>query len=325
MRTNKDTLRTRMDRRLSFLDSAPSCRAKVFDRVAREEKPAAVKKKFSLALAAALVLALLSAAALAANLLLSPRANAARIAERAMTEKRGVTTEMMTFFGREEEEEKDGTVRVTFSGAGDLNYVLGTYTVLVKDGKAEITWSRDGEDTSGGYEAEAWGKDQLAQMLSDCLDTQRKSAFLRRAAAIAQKHGAAEDDSSSEWDESWPQRLEAEKTAAMEARRLPEEELTAIGREFIITNYSLSEAEAGMMELYTVCGESEGNSWYDMVNGKPCLKVEYLLYAPYTTQQMMNGESRPHMDKEGYYIVYVNVTDGTVEEYEHDSGLGGEG
>ncbi|MBR4502924.1 MAG: hypothetical protein IKP22_13750 [Clostridia bacterium] len=325
MRTNNDTMKTRMDRRLSFLDSMPSCRAKVFDRIAREERPAPVRKKFSLALSAALVLALLSAAALAANLLFSPRVNAARIAERAMAEKRGVTMEMMTFFGREEEELADGTVRVTYSGAGDLNYALGTYTVLVKDGRAEIAWSRDGEDTSGGYEAEAWGKDQLAQMLSDCLDTQRKSAFLRRAAAIAEAHGAAEDVSSSEWDESWPERLEADKTAAMQARRLPEEDLIAIGRKFIVENYSLSEAEAGLMELYTGSGESEGNSWYDMVNGKPCLKVEYLLYAPYTTQQMINGEPRPHMDKEGYYNVYVNVKDGTVEEYEHDSGLGGEG
>ena len=27
----------------------------------------------------------------------------------------------------------------------------------MKDGRAEVTWSHDGEDTAGGYEAEAWG------------------------------------------------------------------------------------------------------------------------------------------------------------------------
>ncbi|MBR6707758.1 MAG: hypothetical protein IKI84_13945 [Clostridia bacterium] len=324
MKTNNSSLRDAMDRRLSFLDSLPSCRGAVMERIKREEKPV-MKKKISVIIAFAVLLAALSAAALAASLLFSPRVNAARIAERAMAEERGVTTEMMTFFGREEEEQPDGTVRVTFSGAGDLNYVLGTYTVLVKDGKAEILWSHDGKDTSGGYEAEAWGKDQLTEMLSDCLDARRKQAFLRRAAAIAEAHGASEDVSSSEPDETWPERLEADKTAAMEARRLPEEDLVAIGREFIITNYSLGEAEISLMELYTVCGESEGNSWYVMVNGKPCLKVEYLLYAPYTALQAINGEPRSHMDKEGYYIVYVNVTDGTVEEYVHDSGLGGEG
>ena len=65
MKTNEKTLRAAMDRRLSFLDSAPSCRAEVLSRIAREEPPAG--KKISLALVAAAVLALISAAALAAS------------------------------------------------------------------------------------------------------------------------------------------------------------------------------------------------------------------------------------------------------------------
>ena len=39
MKTNKEPLRTAMDRRLSFLDDLPSCRAAVQHRIAQEEEP----------------------------------------------------------------------------------------------------------------------------------------------------------------------------------------------------------------------------------------------------------------------------------------------
>ena len=44
--------------------------------------------------------------------------------------------------------------------------MLGKYTVIV-DGQTvkNICWSHDGEDTSGGLEASAWGKDQLDEIL----------------------------------------------------------------------------------------------------------------------------------------------------------------
>ena len=47
MKTNKDSLKSAMDRRLSFLDDMPSCRAAVQYRIAREEEPV-MKKKISL-------------------------------------------------------------------------------------------------------------------------------------------------------------------------------------------------------------------------------------------------------------------------------------
>ena len=81
MKTNKETLQTVIDRRLSFLDDLPSCRAAVQARIAQEEEPV-MKKKISLGFVFALVLVLLSVAALAAGLLLSPRASAARTAFR---------------------------------------------------------------------------------------------------------------------------------------------------------------------------------------------------------------------------------------------------
>ena len=321
---NKETLQSAMDRRLSFLDDRPSCRAAVQYRIAQEEEPV-MKKKVSLGLVFAIVLVLLSVAALAASLLLSPRADAARIADHALEEKYGITREMQTFFGRTEEELPDGAVQVTYTGAGSMAYVLGTYTAVVRDGRAEVTWSHDGKDTSGGYDSEVWGLDQLKQMFADCADEQKKQAFLDKAAAIAERNGAGESDEPSEADEGYHARREAEKTAALQARKLSEDELIGIGREFVVSNYSLNEEQAARMELYTNSYECEPNEWYETVNGKPCFLVEFLLYGEYTTEQMESGEPLGRTEKDGYYKVYVNVENGTIEEYEYNSALGGEG
>ena len=334
MTTNKDSgnrdsvkeesLRAAMDRRLSFLDERPSCRAALQYRIAQEEEPV-MKKKMSLGLVFALALVLLSVAAVAATLLLSPRASAALTADQAMRDTRGITAEMMTFFGREEEELSDGAVRVTYKGVGSLEYVLGTYTALVRGGKAEITWTHDGEDTSGGYGAEAWDAEQLKQLLADSQQPETKQAALDRAWAVAEAHGVSEDDSPSEPAENYFETIEADKTAALKARKLSEEEMIAVGREFIISNYGLSEEQATRMELYTNSFVDADNCWYDMVDGKPCFQVEYLLYAPYTTEMMENGESPVRMEMDGFYVVYVNVETGAIEEYQYNSALAGEG
>ena len=338
MKTNKKTIRSAMDARLSFLDELPSCRAAVQYRIAQEEEPV-MKKKVSLGLVFAIVLVLLTAAALATTLLLSPRADAVRIADRALEEKYGITAEMQTFFARSREE-ADGEVTVTYTGAGSMEYPLGTYTAVVKNGKAEITWSHDGEDTTGGYAAEAWGTDQLKTMIGDSQDEGRKTAYLDRAAELSEAHIAPVEytEPTDEEVEAFHQQIEENKTEAMNARKLTEEEMIAIGREFIISNYALNEEQAGRLELYTnsvpeyadlVGIDPEeartGNEWYEMVNGKPCFKVEYLLYQPLTTEQMANGGEREYTEKDGYYNVFVNVETGEIEEYEYNNGLAGQG
>ena len=290
-----------------------------------------MKKKISAAFVFAMILVLLSAAALAATLLLSPRASASRVADRALEEKYGITAEMQSFFSRKEEVLENGTVKVTYTGIGDLEYVLGAYTAVVRDGKAEFTWSHDGEDTSGGYEAEAWGLEQLRQMTADSADEQAVRAYLRRAAETAKRHNLVADDSSSAPEEGWLETMEARKTAAMKARRIPEEEMIRIGREFIVSTYGLNEEQTGRMELYTgvnLPGEegTEGNGWYDMINDKPCFIVEYLLGQPEVPEaEGVAVTPLPRGEMDGYYVVYVNVETGEIESYEYNSGLGGLG
>ncbi len=118
---------------------------------------------------------------------------------------------------------------------------------------------------------------------------------------------------------------ESEKDAALNARKLTEEEMYAIGREFIITSYGLDEEQVSRMELYTTSADESGNHFYGMVNGKPCYEVEYLLYMDYTTEMQEKDLPRPRSEKDGYYMVFVNVEDGTVEQYIYNSALGGIG
>ena len=316
---NKETLRTAMDRRLSFLDELPSCRAALQQRIAQEEAPV-MKKKISFGLVFALVLVSLSVIALAAGLLFSPKADAAALADRALAEKYGVTLEMNTFFCRNEEELPDGGVRVTYTGKDLLEYVLGTYTADVKDGKAEVTWSHDGEDTSGGYRAEAWGAEQLKQMMADNKATGDQGLFEGYAAAIAEAHDAAwvQPDHNEEEIKAYFEMLEAEKTQALNAAKLPEDEMQALAKEAVIRRYELTDEQAAMLEIYVQPYADEANAWYWMEDGNPCFEVQFFL-----DQDPENPDH--HVDKDGTYAVLVNVETGVIERMVYESGLGGNG
>lgn len=108
--------------------------------------------------------------------------------------------------------------------------------------------------------------------------------------------------------------------------------MIAIGREFIIGNWNLNGEQAESLELYTNAAqedadeaEGSGNDWYEMVNGVPCFKVEYLLYQPLTVEEMDSGAQREYREKDGYYNVFVNVETGEIEEFEYNNGMAGLG
>ena len=325
---NKETLQAAMDRRLSFLDELPSCRPALMQRIAQEEAPV-MKRKISVGLVFALVLVSLSVIALATGLILSPRVSAARTADLALAEKYGITDELQSFFGREEEELPDGTVKVTYFGAGSLEAPLGTYTVLVKDGKADISWSLEGKDTAGGYEAEAWGLEQLKQMAEDSHDEKLKAAFMDKSFEVYKQLHPDDEEvpveaPDPETFEEYHARREGEKSSALDATKLSEEDMIAIGREFILSTYSLTDSEVERLELYTNSYETEdANHWYETVNGKPCFLVEYLMDEEDVTAEMLNDPNYYRMNS--YFKVFVNVETGAIEQYEFSSGLGGEG
>ena len=323
MKKTESSLRATMDRRLAFLDELPSCRSALQLRIAQEEEPV-MKRKLSFGLIVAFALALLSVAALAAGLLLSPRVSAARLADQALEKNYGITAEMQTFFLREETELPDGAVQVTYTGAGDLSAALGTYTAIVRNGQAEISWNHDGKAVSEGYDSDVWGLPQIKQMMSDSLDAQTKKVFMDKAHEIAERSPAPDTLALSEpVDDDYFEKREAAKTAAMQARKLSEEEMIAIGREFIISSFALNDAQVARMELFTVPNDT--NSWYEMVNDQPCFQVEYLLYGELDADPEIRNDPKNRLEKDGYYIAYVNVETGAIEQYEYNSALAGEG
>lgn len=185
---NEFDFRERVDRSLSALNWDARDRESVLRAVDKEE--GFVKRKLYTTILIAAIVACLGVSALAvAGMLFSPRADATRAADAELEAKYGVTREMQSYFERTEEALDGGTV-VTYRGEGAFEYVLGTYTAEVKDGKAEVSWSRDGEDTSGGFDADAWGSDQLAVMVADSKATRQGDTYAAQAREIAERHGA---------------------------------------------------------------------------------------------------------------------------------------
>ena len=326
---NKETLKSAMDRRLSMLDELPSCRPALMQRIAQEEAPVMKNKRISFAIVFALVLVSLSVIALAAGLLLSPRVSAAQLASRELEKTYGVTEDMQSFFLRQEEELADGTYRVTWSSGGSLDYVLGIYTVEVKDGKAAASWSLDGKDTKGGYEAEAWGPEQMTQMMAVSSDAAAIAEYLAKAETIAAKNGYVPEEGApateepEETYEEWYAKREANKNNALQAQKLTEEEMVEIAKGFIISNYELTEEQIGRLDLFTVLGAEDANAWYETVDGKPCFLVEYLLDKDDYTDEL---QLDPNYSRDNsYFKIYVNVETGVIEQYEYDAGVGGVG
>lgn len=130
-----------------------------------EEKNRYAYPKRGAFIAAALVLALIAVAAVAAGLTRSARYDAKRLAYQALEEKYGFTTDMESFFTCTAEE-KDGQTVVTYRAnkdVGDFAWKLGDYTVTIRNGQAEASWSNDGEAVGDDFSSDVWNTALLAR------------------------------------------------------------------------------------------------------------------------------------------------------------------
>lgn len=112
-----------------------------------------MKKAWAITLALVLVMA--AAVALAAGLMTSDKVDIKETAERALSEQYGLTAEMVSFFSCAVDEEA-GTVVYTPVDAMAGTERLGVYTVTVKNGKAEASWSHDGEPVGEDTSSPVW-------------------------------------------------------------------------------------------------------------------------------------------------------------------------
>jgi len=164
----KRALKRVFDQHLSSLRFQPGSRQVVINRTLGKEAPV-MKKKMSLAMVFALVLALMIVTALAAVAVLhSDNANTVNLAREALYQKYGLTPETLGMFPYEGSE-VNGAYTLTWTCNTYHASLTGIYVTVVKDGVATASWSYDNVDpsvyASGALSAPVWGQRQLEAAL----------------------------------------------------------------------------------------------------------------------------------------------------------------
>ena len=280
-------------------------------------KKSIMGKKASAMLVLAIVLMLLMATALATGIIFAKRVPATEVADQALLQTYGITARMQSMFIRETAEGEGGTTVVTYEGREHLAYVLGKYTVIV-DGQTvkNIFWSHDGEDTSGGLEASAWGKDQLDEILRIDPETGEQAqllTFYPYVDRINREHGF---DYEAYWAENENERyivvLQGEDLQqAKERQSFSTREFVQIAKEAVGVRYHLTPQQISLMSI-----DVDENSAYVLLDGTLCYRCWIFV-----------GElSDKETEQDGTYTVYLNLETGVVEDIlflsEHGGGNG---
>ena len=280
-------------------------------------KKSVMGKKVSAMLVLAIVLMLLTATALAAGIIFAKRVPATEIADQALLETYGITAQMQSLFIRETAEGERGTIVVTYEGRESLAYVLGKYTVII-DGQTvkNICWSHDGEDTSGGLEASAWGKDQLDEILRIDPETGKQAQLLTFNSYIDRINREHGFDYQAYWeeneDENYVVVLEGEDIEkAKERQSFSAHDFVQIAKEAVGVRYHLTSQQISLMSI-----DVDENSAYVLLDGTLCYRCWIFV-----------GElSDEETEQDGTYTVYLNLETGVVEDIvflsEHGGGNG---
>ena len=295
-----------VDRNLSGLVWDEQKRRSVLHAIEEEEKTV---KKISTTFILVAVILCLTVSALAAGIIFSKKVDNAKLADDTLYAEYGITSEMLTFFTRTDEE-RDGYSIVRYDGISPFSYVLGTYTVQIKDGKADASWNREGSETNGGFEADAWGARQLNEMLRVNRETNDITPFARKAMEIADKNGFTPPTETASEQSDDEIQINAEK--AKSAARLSVSEMEKIAREALAVRYAFTPEQSGSLRI------EEDNGWYLLFgdDALPCYEFYFTL----------------GFDEDGYqgtgagiYTVKINVENGTVEDILYESALAGIG
>ena len=314
-----------VDWNLSGLEWDERKRLRVLHAIDEEERP--VKKiSYTFILVAAILC--ISVTALADGLVFSKKVDDLTLAKQELEKAYGVTETMLGSYFCDTVEQKEDETVVTFWCNDNMNYVLGEYTVTIKDGKATARWSHDGEDTSGGFESEAWGVDQMNAMLEWEKEHRDVSAYYPQATEIAKKHHAEIVNEGMPSDEEIAailQLQEDEEQQARAAAKLSEPEMIEMAREAVKSVYDLSEEQMGLLLISNLQEdeEDEEESYYGMQDDKPVYTVWFWLHqAPDDDDPTTWPE---FTEKDGVYLVDVNVETGVIERVYYETGMGANG
>lgn len=295
-----------VDRNLSGLQWDAQKRRRVLSAINEEEKPV---KKISTSLILIAAIFCLTVGALAAEIMFSKRVDNAKIAEDALLAKYGITSEMLTFFSRTDEESEDQSI-VRYDGIFPFSYVLGTYTVQIHEGTADVSWNRDGAETGGDFEADAWGAAQMSEMLQVNQETNDISQFAQKATEIAAKNGVSLPEEAFTYPDNAEMQLQAEK--AESAAKLSVAEMEKIAREALAVRYGFSSEQAEALN-----NETENGCY--LLFGEDALPCYSFYFTLGYDEDGYTGTGT------GIYTIKINVENGRVEDILYDAALAGNG
>ena len=316
-----------VDQNLSGLVWDEQKRFKVLQAVSEEENP--MKKKVSMTFILVAAIICLSVTALAAGLIFANRVSAQQRAEKAVYDKYGVTDSMLSaFFTCYVEEEDKDHAEVEFAG---WYYVLGSYKVNIDGGETTVTWSHDGEDTSGMFEAHAWGAEQMTEMIEMVKRDHGSTSFHKQAEDIAAKLNAPEFSTNPRYPEGESRKQEGkeEAMAAAKAAGRSEADLITLAKDAIAERYRMTPEQREMLQdPYEEDPEDteieDGWIIYSMEDGKPTFQVRIRLLQDPSGSGDLN-EPMSYVEKDGYYWVEINAETGVIENIEWESDLAGNG
>lgn len=259
-----------------------------------EDKPTHARPKRMVWLAAALILVLAAAVAVAAGLTRSAKYDAKLLAHQALEEKYGFTRDMDSFF-RCTVEEKAGETVVTYSAdedVGDFAWKLGDYIVTIRDGKAEASWSNDGEAVGGDFSSDVWDTALLARGIE------------RRKAG-------------EEWYEITGETLETGESLSGAEKTTPE--VSAAGESAVQPGEGML-AEQKALDLARQALEGDGGISAEALNDP-----ENELYAVCQKEEGKTVWNVWFHSAEGISVVTLDAADGTILDVIVDTGMAGNG
>ena len=259
-----------------------------------EDQPMRARPKRMVWLAAALVLVLAAAVAVAAGLTRSAKYDAKLLAHDALEEKYGFTRDMDSFF-RCTVEEKAGETVVTYSAdedVGDFAWKLGDYIVRIRDGKAEASWSNDGEAVGGDFSSDVWDTALLAR-------------------------GIARRKAGEEWYEITGETLETGESLSGAEKTTPE--VSAAGESAVQPGEGML-AEQEALDLARQALEGDGGISAEALNDP-----ENELYAVCQKEEGKTVWNVWFHTAEGICAVTLDAADGTILDVIIDTGMAGNG
>ena len=259
-----------------------------------EDKPTHARPKRMVWLAAALILVLAAAVAVAAGLTRSAKYDAKLLAHQALEEKYGFTRDMDSFF-RCTVEEKAGETVVTYSAdedVGDFAWKLGDYIVTIRDGKAEASWSNDGEAVGGDFSSDVWDTALLAR-------------------------GIARRKAGEEWYEITGETLETGESLSGAEKTTPE--VSAAGESAVQPGEGML-AEQEALDLARQALEGDGGISAEALNDP-----ENELYAVCQKEEGKTVWNVWFHSAEGISVVTLDAADGSILDVIVDTGMAGNG